>query len=321
MESFSRDFVRAMADHVGDSVTVLALAKRQWNLVWWLPYAIVRGAWLARRADVVHLGDGVLAGVGVIIKWLTHKPVTITVHGLDLTYKKFFYRSYCQWALPGLDKIIAVSDATDQLVQQLYHLPATVISNGITVADWPMNTELGKNRCVLFVGRLVERKGCGWFIEQVLPKLPDVHLHVVGDGPERQRYQTLTETSGLTDRVRWHGQISDADLRKHYCAAQALIMPNIAVANNIEGFGVVALEAGACGLPVIASDLEGIRSAVIDGSSGFLVKSGDVMAWQQAIERIFSTPLSAQSIRDSVENKFAWSIVAEQYKQLFTSLL
>jgi len=313
MESYSRDFVRAM----GENVIVLALHKKQWHLWWWLPYALIRGLWLARKVESVHLGDGVLAGLGVIIKFVTRKPVTVTVHGLDLTFNKFGYRRYCQWSLPRLSGIVAVSPATAQLVQQLYHLPATVISNGITVADWPLNTELGKNRCLLFVGRLVERKGCGWFIEQVLPKLPDVHLHIVGDGPDRQRYEQLVQTLQLSDRVRWHGQVSNSELSVHYCAAQALIMPNIIVPNNVEGFGVVALEAAACGLPVIAANLQGMQSAVIDGKTGFLVKSADTAGWIKVVEYILTTPLSAESVRLTVDQQFSWQHIIEQYKDFF----
>lgn len=294
METVSAAFYRSMQP----MTVLLALAKRsQAHLLWWLPWVALKGIWLSRSVQVIHLGDGVLAGLGVWLHWCTGKPVTVTIHGLDVTYRKFGYQSYIHWALPKLQAITAVSPATAKLLQDEFHLTAHVIPNAISVSDFPLNQELGKNRCLLYVGRMVERKGCAWFIEQVLPQLPDVHLHVVGTGKQLTRCQQLVETLALNDRVRFHGEISAADLRGHYTAAQALVMPNIIIPGDMEGFGMVALEAGACGLPVLAANIEGMRAAVVDGSTGFLVESGNVAAWITAVQRILTTPFQAEQVR------------------------
>lgn len=316
METFSMGFVTAL----GDSVHLVAMRGSQLNLIWWLPYIFLKALFLARTVHVIHLGDGVLAGLGVLLRRCTRKPVTITVHGLDLTYQRFGYRRYIHWALPKLDRIISVSAATATVVHDQFKLKSPIILHGVDINQWPMNTQLGKNKCVLFVGRLVERKGCAWFIEQVLPQLPDAHLHIVGDGKELNRCQQLVQQLHLTERVRFHGQVSAKELAGHYGAAQALIMPNIVVPGDMEGFGLVALEAAACGLPVVAADLEGIRSVVIDGSTGILVKSGQIQAWIQAIQRVFSTPFAPEQIRQQIAQRFSWQAVGKQYLEQFKQL-
>lgn len=316
METFSAGFVRAM----GENIHLIALRGSQKNLLWWLPYAFVKALWMARQVDIIHLGDGVLSGLGAWLHWLTGKPVSVTLHGLDLTYPKFGYPSYIHWALPKLQGFTVVSDATAAVVKKDFQLSATVICNGITVEEWPLNDELGKNKCILFVGRLVERKGCAWFIEHVLPQLPGVHLHIVGDGKELGRCQEIVERLQLSEQVRFHGQVSAQVLAKHYTQAQALIMPNIVIPGDMEGFGLVALEAAACGLPVVAADLEGIRSVVIDGSTGILVKSGQVSAWTEAIQQVLTAPFQPEKIRQQVANRFSWRTIGEQYRQVFQKI-
>ncbi|MBI4407819.1 MAG: glycosyltransferase family 4 protein [Candidatus Kerfeldbacteria bacterium] len=308
METFSYGFSQAL----GADCTVLNVKAKPW--------AILQCFWMAKQYDVIHLGDGVLAGLGVLLKWWSRKPVTVTIHGLDVTYRRFGYQRYIRWCLPKLSAVCCVSQATATVTP----VPSTVIPNGITIADWPVNSELGKNRCLLFVGRLVERKGCAWFLEQVLPKLDKaIHFHIVGTGPELERCQLLVERLKLKDRVRFHGIVSSANLAKHYCNAQALVMPNIAVPHNMEGLGMVALEAGACGLPVVAADLEGMKDVVIDGTTGLLVESGNVTAWIKAIQHSMDTmnqPFSASVIRQTVADRFDWHTVKQHYLDLFYGL-
>lgn len=318
METVSAGFYQALQPQV----VLLALRKRsQLHLIWWLPWIALRALWLSRRVQVIHLGDGVLAGLGVWLRWWTGKPVTVTIHGLDITYDKYGYQSYIHWALAKLDAVSAVSPATALHLHNEFQLTAHVIPNAIDVEQFPINQELGKNRCLLYVGRMVKRKGCAWFIEQVLPHLPDAHLHVVGTGKELEQCQQLVQSLQLSDRVRFHGEVSALDLHKHYCSAQALVMPNIIIPGDMEGFGMVALEAGACGLPVVAANIEGIRAVVVDGSTGFLVDSGHVAAWISAVQRVLTTPFQANLVRQHVANRFSWSQVAGQYQQMFNQLL
>jgi len=273
-----------------------------------------RSFWLYKNHDVIHLGDGVLAGLGVILKWYTKKPVTITVHGLDVTYRKWFYQAYIKYCLPKLDGIMAVSPATKQAVQTIFpKCQVTVIPNGLNMADWPRG-DAPRNNHLLFVGRLVPRKGCAWFVQNVFPKLPDnIILDVIGDGEEYEKLVNI-------DRVKLHGQVNDETLKKFYRESAMLLMPNLVVPGNMEGFGIVAIEAGVCGLPVLAAKLEGMESIIIDGTTGFLVDSGDVAAWLEKIKALQQKPLTSVVIQNEIVKRYNWDNVKQQYLKIFYGL-
>ena len=137
---------------------------------------------------------------------------------------------------------------------------------------------------LLSVGRLVERKGFSWFIQEVMPRLTPEFLYVIiGDGPERKRIQQILETTEQVHRVLLLGQITDEERNLSYQASDIFIMPNIRIEGDVEGFGIVILEAGSAGLPVIASDIQGISDAVIHGATGCLVAEKDVDGFVRAI--------------------------------------
>lgn len=326
METFSAGFVHAL----GSIVTVWSLPGLQINLLWWYPVTLVRAIVYAKKFDVIHCGDGVLALLGAAITRLTHRPVTITLHGLDVTYQHWPYQPVLRWSLRQLANCVCVSRATAHEVKQRGVLESNicVIPNGININDWPnvhadtpVPTQLPKQ--LLTVGRLVPRKGVAWFIAEVLPKLKTpVHYHVVGHGPEFNAIQTAITQQHLEHHVTLHGRVDDTTLRQLYRQTDVFVMPNIAVPNNPEGFGIVALEAAVCGVPVVAARLDGMSDAVVDGVTGFLLESGSVLAWIECLDRILSTrPLLPEHIRTAVIQHFSWQAVGQQYRNLFNHLI
>lgn len=137
---------------------------------------------------------------------------------------------------------------------------------------------------VLFVGRLVRRKGVRWFIENVLPLLDSrIRFVVVG----RQCDQSEWEAVSISPRVEYRGVVSDDELRRLRRAALTVVMPNIHTdGNDFEGFGLAAPEAAADGGVLIASGIEGILDAVVDGETGFLLPAEDAEAWAAKISEI-----------------------------------
>jgi phosphatidylinositol alpha-1,6-mannosyltransferase len=168
------------------------------------------------------------------------------------------------------------------------------------------------------VGRHIERKGFAWFVDRVLPLLPpEVHFCLAGEGPETPSVREAVMRRGLEGRVRLLGRVSDALLARLYRGSDLYAMPNLPVPGDIEGFGVVMLEAGLCGLPTIGARLEGIRDAIREGENGTLVPSGDERAFAAAILRFHRdrAALAAASERAAryTEATFAWPAVADQY--------
>lgn len=318
-------FSAALAAELKDEMDVIALGRSSMHVLWWLPYAFAQILWCGRRYDVIHLGDGVIALLGVLAKWWTHKPVTITVHGLDLTYQRFGYQHYIWWALQYFDRIICVSTATADIARQkINSAKISIIPNGIRVADWPEPTAIVARlpKQLLTVGRLVPRKGVAWFIAEVMPLLPnDMTYHIVGIGPQADVIRAVIAQHQLEQRVIMHGRVSDQVLKELYQTSAAFIMPNIQQPNDMEGFGIVALEAAMTGLPVIAADLEGLHDAVIDGVTGFLVESRSVSAWRATIQKLTEQPIfTPATMRAAVIQRFSWQVIAEAYRQTFNHL-
>lgn len=174
------------------------------------------------------------------------------------------------------------------------------------------------------VGRHQERKGFQWFVAEVMPRLPDDVVYLLaGEGPMTGAIRAEVEARGLGGRVRLVGQVSEGTLGRLYRGADLFVMPNVPVAGDIEGFGVVMLEAGLCGLPVLAADLEGIRDVVSEGESGHLVPSRDAAAFAGAVlryhaDRAALARASASAARH-VADAFSWRSVADRYLHVMRS--
>jgi phosphatidylinositol alpha-1,6-mannosyltransferase len=209
-----------------------------------------------------------------------------------------------------------------------------VIANGVNLrrfSPWPEKPRnaVGRRKTLagtgddssfvlLSVGRLIPRKGFLWFIRNVVPALPaNIHYWLVGEGPQHSDIERAVRQLGLTDRVNLFGLVDEASLVECYRQADLFVMPNVPLADDMEGFGLVLLEAAACATPAIAADLEGIRDAVVDGETGFLCPAGDAAAF---VERICYLEQRRQVLKDlskraveTVTAHFAWSSIADRF--------
>ncbi|HEX2187563.1 MAG TPA: glycosyltransferase family 4 protein [Longimicrobiaceae bacterium] len=171
------------------------------------------------------------------------------------------------------------------------------------------------------VGRHQERKGFQWFASEVMPRLPqDVVYLLGGDGPATPGIRAEVERLGPERRVRLLGRLTEETLAMLYRGADQFVMPNVPVPGDIEGFGVVMLEAGLCGLPTLAADLEGIRDVVSEGENGHLLPARDADAFAAAVLRYHADRgalerASARAARHVAAN-FGWPAVADEYLRI-----
>jgi len=171
----------------------------------------------------------------------------------------------------------------------------------------------------------VKRKGTAWFVDAVMPQLPnDVHYWIAGDGPQSSAIREAIARHDLSPRVRHLGRVSHDTLARLYRGADLFVMPNVPVENDMEGFGIVLLEAGQCGTPAIASRLGGIRDVITEGANGHLVAPEDPGAFVEAIEEYRDAPASldeaAQRARRHTETTFGWSAVGDTYLSALRTL-
>jgi glycosyltransferase involved in cell wall biosynthesis len=180
--------------------------------------------------------------------------------------------------------------------------------------------------CVLFVGGLDRPhyfKGVTVLLD-ALSRLPNVHIKliVVGDGDLRPSFEHRAAELGLSDRVHFSGTATDGELPMHYAAADLLVLPSV---TRGEAFGLVLLEAMACGRPVIASDLPGVRHVVRTTGGGELVRACDADALAAAIARLAANPTLRQTLgqrgRTGVEQNYAWPAIAERLEATYYAVL
>jgi glycosyltransferase involved in cell wall biosynthesis len=181
---------------------------------------------------------------------------------------------------------------------------------------------------VLYVGRFDPRKGIETLVRAFAHSVTEKRKLVIvggsdekrGDNSERDRIVELGEELGLRDRVVFAGRIGHQQLPTYYAAADVTVVPS-----HYEPFGLVAIESMACGTPVIASDVGGLRFTVIPHQTGLLVPPQDEIGFAQAIEQILNQPQFAQILQrraiKRVQNYFSWSGVAGQLSGVYRSLL
>ncbi|GAA3489903.1 glycosyltransferase family 4 protein [Streptomyces cremeus] len=178
---------------------------------------------------------------------------------------------------------------------------------------------------VVCVSRLVPRKGQDTLIEampRVLRSVPDAVLLVVGGGPYEKDLRELARRTGVADSVRFTGAVPWAELPAHYGAGDVFAMPCRTRRGglDVEGLGIVYLEASATGLPVVAGDSGGAPDAVLDGETGWVVRGGEPA---EAAERVVTLLQDADLRRRMgergrawVEEKWRWDLLAEKLKTL-----
>jgi len=276
----------------------------------------------ARHFDVLHFGDLALWPLAIVARLFNRNAsVVASAHGTDIAYPlrrgvaPMLYGLYLKLgAFLGRGvRIIANSRATAELVAAAgFSVCATV---PLAVRTPALIREAGPaSPSVLFVGRLARRKGCRWFIENVLPRLSEQFRFVVAGTP-----WDAEETAALdNERVTFLGPIRGealADLRRK---ATVVVMPNVRCeGRDFEGFGLTAVETAAQQGVLLASALDGIVDAVVDGVTGFLLPAEEAAAWASKIEEIaaWSESTRQRFVLDAFEyvrGHFNWTRVVEQ---------
>lgn len=177
---------------------------------------------------------------------------------------------------------------------------------------------------LLFVGRLVEKKGVGYLLQalvEVLKTHPDATLDIAGFGPLASDLQALARTLGVDHAVHFLGAVRQDALPTLYRSASLLVAPFVqAVSGDREGLPVVIMEAIGCGCPVIASDLPGVRDLLGDDDADCLVPPGDPQALAEAIRRHLHNPQAlaprAERRRQVALARVDWSVIAGRYADL-----
>ena len=272
-----------------------------------------------------------------LAKLLKQKSIATMViaHGLDVTTPIGIYQRAVAKVFQHVDAVFPVSTATaDACVEKgLDREKVHVVPNGIDTERFsaPESTVSARSKLLeeftdlpddslllISVGRHVARKGYPWFIANVMTQLPsNVHYWLAGEGPQTAAIKTAIADNNLGDRVRAIGKISEQQLRLLYAGGDLFIMPNRPVSDDMEGFGIVILEAGLSGTPTIGARLEGICDVITDGVNGHYAETGDAQDFASVIQfynrdRDALAALSSSAATHTIDT-FGWEEISERY--------
>ena len=309
-------------------VTVIEVPLRPlWRFLLLATWRSLRAARRLHPA-VVLAGSGLTAPLVLLAARTCGARTAAYVHGLDLAVPHPLYRALWLPALRRMDCVIANSRATAALAERagVPRQRIGIVHPGVALpqpdpqarARFRARHGLGEVPLLLSVGRLTARKGLAEFVSEVLPRIvaqrPDVELVIVGDAPADALYaQTQTPASiqaaanaaGVGKHLHFLGTRFGAELADAFAGSDLHVFPVRELHNDPEGFGMVAVEAAAHGLPSVAYATGGVVDAVVDGQSGALLSPGDAQGFAAAVLRLLAQPLPAERVRAFAE-RFAW---------------
>jgi phosphatidyl-myo-inositol dimannoside synthase len=270
-------------------------------------------------------------------------PRDILCHGMDLLEpsRSLRYRMLLYHTLRSASLVIANSQFTGEAARRLGARAEqiAVIPPGVDPDRFrpgPRQTALlerhriaDSSPIVLSLGRLVARKGFDLVMRalpQVLTSFPETVYLVAGDGPDRHRLETFAAALGVKSQVRFTGALADEELPAYYNCADLFAMPSryIESEGDVEGFGMVFLEAGCSGVPVVGGKSGGIQDAVVDGITGYLVDPESPQECAAKIIALLSDPelgkrMGAAARRRALD-QFQWPQITARYANAFAGM-
>jgi phosphatidylinositol alpha-1,6-mannosyltransferase len=259
------------------------------------------------RYEEIHFGNVLpISLVGPILKVLLGVRYVNYTFGLDVkgTFKFNFTNKLLLVSLKHANKIICVSNYTKQVIVDMGISPRMIliVHPGIDIVDTKNKDDLNyikkrydlKNKkIILTVARLVERKGHDVVLKSlklISNEMPSVRYVICGEGPDKNRLVSLIKEYNLDEFVVFTGALENDELRALYLVSDLFIMPSreIKEKGDVEGFGIVFLEANYYGLPVIGGNSGGVPDAILNGRTGYLVDPMNVSEICDKMKRLLS---------------------------------
>jgi len=287
----------------------------------------------------IHAARPLSEGLVARLVRLTRKiPYTCFVHGEDVSVAKTSRELtvVTDWVLRGARRLIANSSFTRSLLVEEWKMPAAkvlLLNPGVDIEYFTPAEDVGSvrarlgwtgRRVLLTVGRLQTRKGQDVAIQavsQLSKSHPELLYAIAGDGADRDRLTSLAHELHIADHVQFLGEVNDRELLDCYRGCDYFALPNRTIAGDVEGFGMVLLEAQACGRPVIAGRSGGTVDALDENVTGVLLDCRGPDALAQTLKDWLSNPEVPERMgaaaRSFVVDRYSWHSLANQADVLF----
>lgn len=288
------------------------------------------------QPTLFHAHDWLSLDAARELKYDYSLPLVATVHATEsgrhggihgdtsrYIHEQEYWLTYEAW------RVIVASEFMKSEVKRIFDTPADkvdVIYNGVNASKFEFEwTEAERaeyrakfaepdEKIILYVGRFVREKGIHLLLDAVnviLSEEPKAKVVIVGSGGARDRFQRFSDWAGIGDRVQFTGFLSSRPLYQLYRCADVAVFPSL-----YEPFGIVALEATAAGVPVVASDSGGLREVVVHDQTGTSFFSGNAESLAWAILRVLKDPTRAHKLVETAKSRlrtdFDWSCIAEK---------
>jgi len=288
------------------------------------------------RIDVINAHVYYPAGLSALILGRIYKiPVVITEHGeiIDkymrsrFKYFKDILRTMIAKFVFKRALIITVSDSLREHIESFGIETNYAVVPNVINTDFFEPIEVGrggraerKKKKMIFIGGLAPRKGIPYLLEALKIVRDggrnDFIMHIVGDGPYRKRYEEMAKNMNIDDNVIFHGKVTDEEKLRLLQEVDFMVLPSL-----YESFGVVLLEAMACGKPVITT-LSGGQKEFVNENTGILVPPKDANALADAIEYMLDHchEYSPQKLHEYVRENFSYEAVGRQLHEIYESV-
>lgn len=302
-----------------------------YELAIWQPTIVINLLWFP---------DGLSTWLALKILFWKRVPYYVFAHAVEVVESELTFRKRTRrrlsflkkWTFQGADKIFAVSDFTKRLVVKNCGVSpenVIIVNNGVDTKEFfptekPVALEKKfniKDKSVFFsVSRLCDYKGVDQALKafyELKKTYSDFCYLIGGAGPDEPRLRKLTQKYGLEEHVIFLGKVPDSELNKYYNLCDCFILLSRADiwTPNVEGFGIVFLEAAACGKPVIAGNSGGVPDAVENNKSGWIVNPRDTRAILEKMRLVINDSDSVKELKVYARNRageFTWQRVVDR---------
>lgn len=307
------------------------------------PWVVRRVKKVVKRDSIKQVFFGAAAPLGVMARGLRKKGVLNIValtHGHEVWWAKLWpFSSAISFIARNVDHLTYLGEFTKNEISKALSpkekMKLIKIAPGIDTdhfAPVPSSAQLRKDlgladkKVIVSVGRLVHRKGQDILIQsmpEVLAKHPTAHILMVGEGPYRKELTKMVSELNLIDAVTFIGRIQYKELPRYICAGDTFAMPSRSrlAGLEVEGLGIVYLEASSCALPVIAGRSGGAPDAVDEGVTGYSVDGTSPLEVSKAVIKMFDDPINAREMgqagRSWIIDKWRWEIWSKEFNSLF----
>lgn len=313
-------------------------------LPFFLVAAALRSIEAARRYKprLIVAGSGLTAPMARFAAYQAKAPYVVYLHGLDIASQQILYRHYFVPAIRDANLVLTNSRYTSRLASQA-GVPGErlrLLHPGVEIPQHQMDRRkaidimhdcfaLPPGPILLGVGRLTPRKGFAKFVEKALPTIleqePNAQFVVAGEVPrhsvqhmgnEAEAIMRAAKSQGIARHVHLIGPLRGQALEAAWCSAQVHVFPVQNTPDDPEGFGMVAIEAAAHGIPTVAFASGGVPDAVSDGKSGFLINVGNYDEFAQRAVDAMNSRKELEASANAFAQAFAWPKFSDRLLKL-----